>query len=276
MTTVKSAPIYGNYHSYYIKRTAHDGDPRLALLPPGLLSSAVVLDFGCNKGWVTCEVAQAYGASTVVGVDIDATLVRGAWRRRRVVWSLCFPEDGGKLDLHGSASPRGVGKICPPKSTYYFPASCEHMFGPLPILPSESDTKSRFPHNVRFRVADWVIETIPEDKDGYDVVLALSVTKWVHLNGGDDGLKQFFKRVHDVLRPGGVLVLEPQSWESYNNAKHMDEACIRLTENAKRLQLRPDDFGSVLESVGFNSDPQHLGFTGKGGFHRPVYLYVRS
>lgn len=52
----------------------------------------------------------------------------------------------------------------------YFPSSCEHMFGPLPVPPRKDATK--FPHNVVFHAADWVNSTIPEDAEGYDVVVA--------------------------------------------------------------------------------------------------------
>jgi hypothetical protein len=46
------------------------------------------------------------------------------------------------------------------------------------------------------------------------------------LNGGDEGLKKFFRRVHDVLEPGGAFVLEPQAWDTYAKAKRMDEVCL--------------------------------------------------
>ena len=44
------------------------------------------------------------------------------------------------------------------------------MYGPLPI-PSNTLKSEDFPHNVAFRSADWVEKTIPEDAEGYDVVL---------------------------------------------------------------------------------------------------------
>jgi len=170
-------PIHGNYYGYYSKRP-FIADHRLALLSPTLLTGKRVLDVGCNEGWVTCEIAQSWGAQKVVGVDIDETLIRGAWRRRRSVWSLQSPDgiqtmaedfDAGGYptnlireteDLDASTTPR------------YFPASFEHSFGPLSIPPSELRGKHIFPHNVSFRAADWVNNEISEDREGYDVVIA--------------------------------------------------------------------------------------------------------
>lgn len=51
-----------------------------------------------------------------------------------------------------------------------------------------------------------------------------SVSKWIHLNGGDEGLMKFFNRIYDVLNPGGTFVFEPQEWEGYHKAKRMDQA----------------------------------------------------
>jgi len=76
---------------------------------------------------------------------------------------------------------------------------------------------------VSFRTADWTRTEIPEDAEHYNVVIAFSISKWIHLNGGDEALKAFFRRVYDVLEPGGIFVLEPQAWETYAKAKRMDE-----------------------------------------------------
>jgi 7SK snRNA methylphosphate capping enzyme len=128
-----------------------------------------------------------------------------------------------------------------------------------------------FPHNVLFRTADWTTAPIPDDADCYDVVIAFSVSKWIHLNGGDMALTNFFRRIHSVLNQGGTFVLEPQAWGTYAKAKRMDE---KLKENAKGLGIRPDDFESLLGGIGFGP-AQHLGTIGDGGFRRPVDLYVK-
>ena len=86
------------------------------------------------------------------------------------------------------------------------------MFGFVPF-PEDSIA---FPCNVNFEHAD--IMTMDVVSSSYDVILALSLTKWIHLNQGDEGIMSFFKRVYDMLISGGVLVLEAQLIKSYQNA----------------------------------------------------------
>ena len=52
-----------------------------------------------------------------------------------------------------------------------------------------------------------------------DTIMCLSVTKWVHLNQGDEGLKRLFVKVKEALVPGGWFILEPQPWRSYKQAR---------------------------------------------------------
>ncbi|KAI6045978.1 Bicoid-interacting protein 3-domain-containing protein [Pisolithus marmoratus] len=264
-------PVYGNYHGYYSKRPSVR-DPRLSLLPPSFFTGKTVLDIGCNEGWVTCEIGQIWGAARVVGVDIDETLIRGAWKRRRSLWSQQFPgrdvierkEDNNSSGVFKRAKLDGDTDS---HSFDYFPASCEHSNEPLPI-PTDTTKESYFPTNVIFRTADWLTEPVSER---YDIVIALSITKWIHLNYGDDGIRRFFRKVHGSLNAGGFFVLEPQTWETYAKAKRMDE---KLKENAKHLKLHPDNFPTIMQDIGFGP-PQHLGSVGEGGFHRPVDIYIR-
>ncbi|KAF8503929.1 Bicoid-interacting protein 3-domain-containing protein [Gautieria morchelliformis] len=262
-------PVHGNYRGYYTKRPFVK-DPRLALLPSQFFSDAVVLDVGCNEGWVTCEIAQQWGAKKVIGVDIDPELIRAAWRRRLTVWSLQTPE----VPPH-SYPPQKKRKRDDTPSVHlhsYFPQSMEHMFGPLPIPGRTFDSQEKFPHNISFHTADWVEHGLPEDRSGYDIVIALSISKWIHLNVGDDGLVRFFRRVSDVLRRGGKFILEPQPWETYAKAKRMD---IRLKETANLLKIRPEGFPELLAELGF-SKCERLGVTGEGGFRRPVDMYIKD
>ena len=52
----------------------------------------------------------------------------------------------------------------------------------------------------------------------FDTITCFSVTKWVHLNGGDEALQALLAKVYSLLAPGGRFILEPQQWVSYKKA----------------------------------------------------------
>ena len=74
------------------------------------------------------------------------------------------------LEEEESGPSSSPGNRLPPRT--YFPASCEHEFGPLPIPPFSNRGKTTFPHNISFRTADWTTTPVPEDAEGYNVVIA--------------------------------------------------------------------------------------------------------
>jgi len=81
-------------------------------------------------------------------------------------------------------------------------------------------------------------------------VLRLSVTKWVHLNWGDEGLICLFAKIWQILRPGGILLLEPQPWKFYERKHLMSEVAV---ENFHEIIFKPDAFRDILlDKIGFN------------------------
>lgn len=97
------------------------------------------------------------------------------------------------------------------------------MTNPL-NLANQTVTESLFPSNVSFRTLNYVVaDETQMNSDGpqYDLILCLSVTKWIHLNFGDQGLKMTFRRMFNQLRPGGKLILEAQNWASYKKKKKL-------------------------------------------------------
>ena len=153
-------------------------------------------------------IAQRLSPSKIIGVDIDESLITGAWKRRRTVWSLQEParkhpappieESTAKPSAHGQKRKRMdtlLSQTTQEAETErgnpaYFPAALQHMFGPLPI-PIKTQTNSTFPNNVSFYASDWVATSRDvdmtanagpqgaisggierEDREGYDVVIA--------------------------------------------------------------------------------------------------------
>lgn len=159
-----------------------------------------------------------------------------------------------------------------------FPVSFRLCRGPIAAPPLQPHTSGVFPNNVSFMKGNYVLESeagVMSQRAEYDVILCLSVTKWVHLNWGDLGLQLLFKRAYRHLNPGGVFILEPQPWSSYSKRKRLTETTFR---NYNSIRLRPDQFSTYLTSeVGFtsyelistpNSCPK--------GLQRPIYLFHKG
>lgn len=92
------------------------------------------------------------------------------------------------------------------------------------ITAAEIDPAHMFPKNVFFRTMNFAAadeSQLSADSQQYDLIMCLSVTKWIHLNYGDGGLKMTFKRIFNQLRPGGKLILEAQNWASYKKRKKL-------------------------------------------------------
>eukprot|EP01032_Pedospumella_encystans_P022635 gene22635-25643_t len=67
--------------------------------------------------------------------------------------------------------------------------------------------------------------TLKKEVVGFSMVCLFSITMWIHLNFGDDGLVDFLARSADLLTPLGSLVVEPQPWKCYKAA---DKRCRKL------------------------------------------------
>ncbi|XP_027488345.1 LOW QUALITY PROTEIN: 7SK snRNA methylphosphate capping enzyme [Corapipo altera] len=253
---------YGNYCKYYGYRNPDVEDSRLRALRPEWFAGKEVLDVGCNVGHLTLSIAKRWGPSRVVGLDIDGRLVRSARQNIRHYLSEGLGEGQG-------GERRG------------FPAALLASRGPIaaPQLPPDGPGAAEFPHNVVFVTGNYVPEReelVQAQRPEFDVVLLLSLTKWVQLNWGDEGLKRLFRRAFRHLRPGGLLVLEPQPWGSYRKRKGLTETTFR---NYQRIRLRPEQFPAYLTSpeVGFErcellGTPQHS----SKGFQRPIYLFHKG
>lgn len=165
------------------------------------------------------------------------------------------------------------------KPDEYFPISFPKCYGSIPEVKNETKSKLKFPDNIFFKTCNYVLKDdsqLNHDSQLYDLILCLSVTKWIHLNFGDSGLKLAFKRMFNQLRPGGKLILEAQNWASYKKKKKLTET---IFENYKNIEFYPNKFHEYLlgPDVGFSHSyplgiPRHLG----KGFKRPIQLYVKG
>ncbi|XP_070582957.1 7SK snRNA methylphosphate capping enzyme [Erythrolamprus reginae] len=265
---------YGNYCKYYGYRNPDCEDVRLRAMKPEWFQGREVLDIGCNVGHLTLSVAKKWGPARMVGLDIDGALIHSARQNIRHYLSEEMQEE---QQQHGQGD-RGGG---PPPAKKSFPASLMASRGPVAAtrVPKDGVDATVFPNNVIFVKGNYILERdelLEAQQPEYDVILCLSVTKWVQLNWGDEGLKRLFKRAHRHLRPGGIFVLEPQAWSSYKKRKNLTET---ISRHYQRIKLKPDQFPSYLVSseVGFSSyELVAMPRNTPKGFQRPIYLFHKG
>lgn len=150
-----------------------------------------------------------------------------------------------------------------------------HQTNMLKLCTENPDTFKALKH-VEFRTANYVYQDeslLASEKAQFDVILCLSVTKWIHLNFGDSAVKLTFKRVYRQLNEGGVFILEAQPWSSYKKKKKLTTA---IFEQFKRITFRPDEFNRYLlgDEIGFREmfELKVADHTMKG-FRRPIYAF---
>lgn len=193
--------IYGNYDHYYGYRNKDNSniDIRLDIFEQykELFQNKDILDIGCNCGYITMSIADKFEPNSITGLDIEPNLIKMAMKT---------------------------------------------LIKQKKSLPWENDRKTagKFPYNVVFLRADYVLQDDIlleiEELQKFDVILALSITKWIHLNYGDSGLKQVFRRMYKQLKPAGILILEAQSYENYKRRKNLSvsesvfitPACLKI------------------------------------------------
>ncbi|KAK7398973.1 hypothetical protein VNO78_10147 [Psophocarpus tetragonolobus] len=257
---------YGNYKSYYGYRIGQgvDEDPRLQVLRKEWFEGKECLDIGCNNGIITIHIARKFCCRSILGIDIDSDRVEDAyWNLRKTVRLKSTgskPVKASKLQYKDHADDSGNSVTL---------SNVEKK----EISKEDSSPEQIDLFNiVSFKRENFVQSRHPPGKN-YDTVLCLSVTKWIHLNWGDDGLITLFAEIWKLLRPGGIFVLEPQPWKSYESNRNVSEA---TAANYRNIMIRPGQFQEILlDKIGFRTveDITSDLTDSKTGFNRPILVF---
>ncbi|KAL3626500.1 hypothetical protein CASFOL_030049 [Castilleja foliolosa] len=256
----KEVAIFGNYRNYYGYRVGQDldEDPRLKMVKKEWFEGKDCLDIGCNSGLITISLAKKFGCRSILGVDIDGARIEDAnWTLRKVV----------RTSTHTGASK--IQKPADVELTSSLEKSTELLTDEKGNDPGYSDLLK----TVSFQKGNFVQGWRAPENNHYHAILCLSVTKWIHLNWGDDGLITLFWRVWKLLLPGGVFIVEPQPWSSYYNNRLVSETA---TTNYKNIQISPVDFQDILlDKIGFRRVENITACVSgtKSGFARPVLAF---
>jgi len=197
----------GNFINYY---QFNPPTQRISHLPADLLARVegprVALDVGCNSGDLTVALQTHFTSKDsdqdlhILGVDVDPELIRVA-RRDHI-------------------------QDCIERGSVTF--EC------LDLTSS--------PEDVDRQLRQYMNRVSPHRGCGgkFDVVFCFSVTMWIHLNHGDQGLAQFFATLGRWCTR--YLVLEPQPWKCYRTAsRRMRKLKLPDFEQLKGLRAQSED-----------------------------------
>ncbi|CAM0911786.1 unnamed protein product [Alopecurus aequalis] len=255
----KEVFIYGNYKNYYgyrIDRNVGE-DPRLQIFRKEWFAGKDCLDIGCNQGLVTIGLAMKFECRSILGVDIDSGLIETAnWNLRRIV---------------------RTGKVATTVAKVHNSSDSTTQSCPEEVVPEMSNGNiSKHKQHDLFEIISFKAENFVESTHKYrqyDTIMCLSVTKWIHLNWGDDGIITLFVKIWNLLRPGGIFIMEPQPWTSYRKNRLVSEVA---KENFNDICIYPEKFREILlDKVGFRSVEvitDRLAGSA-AGFDRPIEVY---
>jgi len=115
---------------------------------------------------------------------------------------------------------------------------------------------------------------LPEGKQRFDVVFVFSVTMWIHLNHGDEGLDSFLRLVCNL---GQNVLLEPQPWKCYQTAaRRMRKMGQPQFEKLEQLSLRGDDVETGILDVCSSEDLNVIQEFGQTKWNRKLLLLGRK
>ncbi|XP_061943005.1 probable RNA methyltransferase CG11342 [Apis cerana] len=121
-----------------------------------------------------------------------------------------------------------------------------------PILIERARERNPRPDRIIFECFDFLTEDCNRvlnehldrfEKSRFDVVFCFSVTMWIHLNHGDEGLVKFLRKACSIA---DMIVIEPQVWKCYRNA-------------SRRLRRSKAEDFPLLKTLKYTGDPvEHI------------------
>uniref|UniRef100_A0A7S3UV33 RNA methyltransferase n=1 Tax=Heterosigma akashiwo TaxID=2829 RepID=A0A7S3UV33_HETAK len=286
---------YGNYQGYYQYRLEDCEDSRFHILKKEYFINKKCLDIGCNAGAVTIRIFEDHKPRYMVGIDRDKILVKKAQQNLKKIRAISDEEEDKRrtvdntsssdTDAEGAASSENIAVPGVPFAAQTTTINRTLLFRQENIIterrhqlilcchPGIMDFECMALDSYRKYYIVYTIQVMHKDHS-YDTITCLSVVKWIHLTYGDDGLLSLFRKAHRLLKPGGLFILEFQSWKSYKKKKSL---CRETEKMYASIEMRPDSFEQVLSSeIGFTF-VENLGKTvhSKKGFRRHILLCTK-
>ncbi|ESO02601.1 hypothetical protein HELRODRAFT_155848 [Helobdella robusta] len=153
-----------------------------------------------------------------------------------------------------------------------------------PVLIERSEECNQNSEKLSFKMADIMSEkdrsTVLESflKENYslqfDISFLFSITMWIHLNNGDDGLKNFLLYICQISK---CILLEPQTWKNYKSAvRRMKRSKSEPFKHFPSLKWRENVVNEICEFLTESCSMNLIKKFGETGWDRSLLLFKRS
>ena len=107
-------------------------------------------------------------------------------------------------------------------------------------------------------------------------MISFSVTKWMHLNWGEDGLIYLLLKCYSLLKRYGILIIESDHHSSYHKTRNYTAT---IQQNSEKLQIQPQQIPLILQHIGMQviatKTPNTVATLARSltkGFNRPIVI----
>ncbi|GAB6028341.1 methylphosphate capping enzyme [Chamberlinius hualienensis] len=108
----------------------------------------------------------------------------------------------------------------------------------------------------------------------FDVGFCFAVTMWIHLNEGDEGLRNFLFKITSMVQ---YLIIEPQPWKCYSSAARRTRRLKQEElEKFQSLKIRSNVVDYIDEVLTTELSMTRQEFPGKTHWDRLIVLYKKN
>jgi 7SK snRNA methylphosphate capping enzyme len=214
-----------------------------------LFKNKKVLDIGCHKGETTFLIAMHCEPYHIVGQDMDAQLIEYCLQQvRDLKYHYYYQQKSTNRGVYAALSTHSLTS-----------SPCVPLLSLQDLLQDQTISSTTFPFNISF-VTKNCLNSLHDQQETFDTILALSITKWIHLQKGDTALKKAFQNIvqhlnlgriffmtllkSSIVFAGGFFLLQPQSWESY---KRNYTWMPHYKSKRHQIRFKPHHFDTYLQ-----------------------------
>ena len=153
-----------------------------------------------------------------------------------------------------------------------------------PILVQRCRENTSHPSRVSYQVTDMMNPSqrdtaiqgflAQHEANTFDLITCFSVTMWIHLHHGDDGLKDFLKFVCQNTKH---LLIEPQPYKCYKSAvRRMKRAKCDSFPHFETLRWKQSVDEDIVQFIKEECDMSSMQILGKTAWERKLCCFTRN